>query len=102
MRMTRTTARTAVAGAAALGVLLTAAPASAAVGPYSRGTVGERETVCAEVLTLRRTAPHGAWDGDLVRGQTFLVESGAGGEWIYGFAYGDINRRGWVQNGWFC
>jgi hypothetical protein len=39
--------------------------------------------------------------GTLYRGQTFLVEQ-AGGDWVYGFAYGDINRRGWVQNGWFC
>jgi hypothetical protein len=101
MRLTRTAARAGVAVAVAFGTLLTAVPASADIGPYNRGTVGERETVCAEVLTLRRTAPHGAWDGDLVRGQTFLVESGSG-EWIYGFAYGDINRRGYVQNGWFC
>lgn len=101
MRFTRATARAGVAGAVALGTLLTAAPASADIGPLARGTVGERETICADSLTLRRTAPHGAWDGDLRRGQTFFVESGSG-EWLYGFAYGDLNRRGWVQNGWFC
>ncbi|WP_432102071.1 hypothetical protein [Streptomyces sp. bgisy091] len=77
-------------------VLMTASPAGAA-----DGTVGQRETVCAQDLFVRVTAPHGAWMGTLYRGQTFLVEQG-GGDWVYGFAYGDINRRGWVQNGWFC
>ncbi|MFC8230323.1 hypothetical protein [Streptomyces sp. NPDC057287] len=77
-------------------VLMTASPAGAA-----DGTVGKRETVCAQDLFVRVTAPHGAWMGTLSRGQTFLVEEG-GGDWVYGFAYGDINRRGWVQNGWFC
>jgi hypothetical protein len=23
-------------------------------------------------------------------------------EWVYGFAYGNVNAHGWVQNGWFC
>ncbi|MFG2593935.1 hypothetical protein [Streptomyces sp. NPDC048438] len=77
-------------------VLTAASPAGAA-----DGTVGKRETVCAQDLFVRVTAPHGAWMGTLYRGQTFLVEEG-GGDWVYGFAYGDINRRGWVQNGWFC
>ncbi|MEU1125852.1 hypothetical protein ABZ371_20360 [Streptomyces sp. NPDC005899] len=77
-------------------LLVTAGPAGAA-----DGTVGQRETVCAQDLAVRVTAPHGAWMGTLYRGQTFLVEKG-GGDWVYGFAYGDINRRGWVQNGWFC
>ncbi|MFJ3582955.1 hypothetical protein ACIPPS_12115 [Streptomyces sp. NPDC090127] len=92
----RTSATAALALAATLTLTLTATPASAA-----DGTVGQRETVCAEDLFVRVTAPHGAWMGTLYRGQTFLVEKD-GGDWVYGFAYGDINRRGWVQNGWFC
>lgn len=67
---------------------------------YSNGTVGVRETVCATDLYVR-TDPGGAWMGTLYKGQTFLVESKQSG-WAYGFAYGDINRRGWVQDGWFC
>ncbi|MET8125261.1 hypothetical protein ABZV67_45275 [Streptomyces sp. NPDC005065] len=50
------------------------------------------------------SCPHGsrrAWTGTLYKGQTFTVESKQGG-WAYGFAYGDINRHGWVQDGWFC
>lgn len=96
--MTRTRTRTftalllALAGATAL----PAGPAAAA-----DGRAGVRETVCAQDLYVRTTAPHGAWMGTLYRGQTFLVEQ-AGGDWVHGFAYGDINRRGWVQNGWFC
>ncbi len=86
--------------AAALGLALTAGltvtPALAA-----DGDVGERETVCATDLFVWVTAPHGAWMGTLHKGQTILVER-VNGDWVYGFAYGDINRRGWVQNGWFC
>jgi hypothetical protein len=76
-------------------LLALAGPASAA-----NGTVGVRETVCAQDLYVR-TAPVGAWMGTLSQGQTFLVEE-VDGSWVYGFAYGDINRHGWVQNGWFC
>jgi hypothetical protein len=39
--------------------------------------------------------------GTLTTGQTFTVESTEPG-WDYGFAYGNINRHGWVQAGWFC
>lgn len=87
----------------ALALTLAAAFAALATGPAAAadGTVGQRETVCAQDLFVRVTAPNGAWMGTLYRGQTFLVEQG-GGDWVYGFAYGDINRRGWVQNGWFC
>ncbi len=35
--------------------------------------------------------------GTLYHGQTFLVESKKSG-----WAYGDINRHVWVQDGWFC
>ncbi|MEU6405778.1 hypothetical protein [Streptomyces sp. NPDC046985] len=66
----------------------------------ANGTVGVRETVCAQDLFVR-TDPGGAWTGTLSKGQTFLVESKQSG-WAYGFAYGDINRHGWVQDGWFC
>lgn len=83
-------------GAAATALLATTAtPAQAA-----NGQVGVRETVCAQTLDVR-TQPLGAWMGTLYRGQTFLVEQ-LDGSWVYGFAYGDINRHGWVQNGWFC
>lgn len=87
------------AGAAVLagGTLLGAAtPATALSG----GTVGQRETVCAQDLAVR-TDPGGAWLGTLFQGQTFLVERLSGG-WAFGFAYGHINHRGWVQDGWFC
>ncbi|AJE86560.1 MULTISPECIES: hypothetical protein [Streptomyces] len=84
----------AVLGAAAL-LLGSATSAQAA-----NGTIGERETVCATDLFVR-TQPVGAWMGTLHQGQTFLVESKQG-SWVYGFAYGDVNRKGWVQDGWFC
>ena len=61
-----------------------------------------RETICADSLYFR-TAPHdGAFDGNMWRPQTFRVEGPRVGNYIYGFAYGEINRYGWVQDGWFC
>ncbi|MFD5030321.1 hypothetical protein ACFVWX_24385 [Streptomyces sp. NPDC058220] len=94
--MTRHLARATCALSLALAATFLTTPAQAA-----NGTVGQREAVCANDLFVRVTAPHGAWMGTLTRGQTFLVEQ-VNGDWVYGFAYGDINRRGWVQNGWFC
>ncbi len=81
---------------ALLAVLATPATARAV-----NGTIGERETVCASDLFVR-TEPNGAWMGTLYQGQTFLVEGPRSGGYVYGFAYGHINRRGWVQDGWFC
>ncbi|MCX5316062.1 hypothetical protein OHA03_35805 [Streptomyces sp. NBC_00154] len=78
-----------------LGVGLTAAPAQAA-----NGIPGVRMTVCADSLYVR-TDPGGAWMGTLSYPQTFDVKS-VSGDWVYGFAYGNVNRNGWVQNGWFC
>lgn len=82
--------------AVAVSVAVVAAGPAQAAG----GRIGVRETVCADSLSVR-TEPLGAWMGTLYRPQTFLVERINGG-WVYGFAYGDINRRGWVQDGWFC
>jgi hypothetical protein len=84
-----------ILSAATLAMVVSAVPASA-----DNGTVGERETVCAESLAVR-TAPVGAWMGTLTHPQTFLVKE-VRGDWVYGFAYGHVNRNGWVQNGWFC
>ena len=93
-RSTRVTAGLLVAVVAA--ALAMPTPAQAA-----DGTIGERETVCASDLFVR-TQPVGAWMGTLYQGQTFLVEGPRSGGYVYGFAYGHINRRGWVQDGWFC
>ncbi|MFG3200083.1 hypothetical protein ACGFYT_28595 [Streptomyces sp. NPDC048208] len=95
MSAPRTVRFAALVAAVGAVLLLGSAPAQAA-----NGTVGTRETVCAQDLFVR-TEPLGAWMGTLSKGQTFLVESKQSG-WAYGFAYGDINRRGWVQDGWFC
>lgn len=91
----RTARAVAAVGALTAGLLMAAYPAQAA-----NGTIGQRETVCAQDLYVR-TDPGGAWTGTLYKGQTFTVESKQSG-WAYGFAYGDINRHGWVQDGWFC
>lgn len=97
MTTKRRSARAAAVAAAAATALvaLLSAPAAAA-----DGTPGQRETVCAESLSVR-TQPGGAWMGTLSHPQTFAVERISGG-WAYGFAYGHVNRHGWVQDGWFC
>ncbi|GGR76356.1 hypothetical protein GCM10010169_20630 [Micromonospora fulviviridis] len=89
--------RLAAAGVAAV-LAVTALPTAAHA---ANGTIGQRETVCATDLFVR-TDPNGAWMGTLYRGQTFLVEGPRSGGYVYGFAYGHVNRRGWVQDGWFC
>jgi hypothetical protein len=86
-----------LAGALAVGVLLTPGTAANA----ANGRIGVRETVCAESLFVR-TEPLGAWMGTLHNPETFLVEGPRSGGYVYGFAYGHINRHGWVQDGWFC
>ncbi|WNI14542.1 hypothetical protein [Actinacidiphila sp. ITFR-21] len=90
------------ASVSAVCAVLTASALLAVAGPAEAagGTVGVRETVCAQDLYVR-TEPVGAWMGTLYQGETFLVEE-VDGSWVYGFAYGRINRHGWVQNGWFC
>jgi hypothetical protein len=82
--------------AVAVAVVLVPTAASAA-----NGRIGVRETVCAQDLFVR-TSPGGAWMGTLHTPETFLVEGPRSGGYIYGFAYGHINRHGWVQDGWFC
>jgi hypothetical protein len=82
-------------------VVLMCLATSAVPAAAADGSVGVRETVCADTLFVRTTAG-GAWTGTLYHGQTFLVEGPTSGGYIYGFAYGYINRHGWVQNGWFC
>ncbi|SCL47958.1 hypothetical protein [Micromonospora chersina] len=89
-------ARLGVAAAMAVALLAVSSPAQAA-----NGTIGVRETVCAESLFVR-TEPLGAWMGTLYAGQTFLVKGPRSGGYVYGFAYGHVNRNGWVQDGWFC
>lgn len=89
----------AAALAAAVVVAPSAAQAEVSVAACSNAVVGYRQVVCAQTLAVR-TAPGGAWMGELTQGQSFQVEQVSGG-WVYGFAYGHINRHGWVQNGWF-
>ncbi|MEU9825263.1 hypothetical protein [Micromonospora chersina] len=89
-------ARLGIAAATAVALLAVSSTARAA-----DGTIGVRETVCAESLFVR-TEPLGAWMGTLYAGQTFLVKGPRSGGYVYGFAYGHVNRNGWVQDGWFC
>lgn len=61
-----------------------------------------RRTVCAQDLYVR-DAPAGILIGTLYNGQSMNVERySPSGQWAYGFAYGHVNKYGWVQNGYFC
>jgi hypothetical protein len=91
----------AVALPAIASVSLREGESEAAMSTLANGTIGERETVCATDLYVRTDPGTGAWMGTLYKGQTFLVERRSGGS-VYGFAYGNINRRGWVTDGYFC
>ncbi|MCS0637340.1 hypothetical protein NX801_17045 [Streptomyces sp. LP05-1] len=94
-----------VASVAAL-LLAPVSPAHAA-GPYTYAMaqhIGSRLTICAQDLDVRHSRG-GAGFNQLHSGQTFTVEGvdgEFGSEWVYGFAYGNVNARGYVQNGWFC
>ncbi|MBV1852733.1 hypothetical protein [Catellatospora tritici] len=90
--------RRAALAAALVAAMVTAVPAPALA---ANGRIGVRETVCAQSLFVR-TDPGGAWMGTLYQGETFTVQGPRSGGYIYGFAYGHVNRHGWVQDGWFC
>lgn len=66
----------------------------------AQGRIGQREAVCAKSLTLR-DVPGGAVQGTLGTGESFQVQS-RHGEWVRGFAYGNVNKVGYVLDGWFC
>ncbi|MFC7757594.1 hypothetical protein ACFQY4_05660 [Catellatospora bangladeshensis] len=41
-------------------------------------------------------------DGHPLRGTDVPGQGPRSGGYVYGFAYGHVNRNGWVQDGWFC
>ncbi len=80
-----------VAGLATAGLVAVSAPAQAAA-----------ETVCAQDLYVRQTAA-GVVIGTLYYGDHFAVSRySPSRQWVYGHAYGNVHKDGWVQNGWFC
>lgn len=93
--------------ASAVAILLGAATPAYAGGPHvwaSGGSIGKRLTVCAQDLGVRHSRGGNPF-ASLANGQTFTVENvdqEFGSEWVYGFAWGNVNAHGYVQNGWFC
>jgi hypothetical protein len=101
MSITRFAVRGAIAAVAlTISLLVLTRPTPSAQA--ANGRIGVRETVCAESLYFRKAPQDGAYDGELHYPETFLVEGPKVGEYIKGFAYGGINRRGWVRDGYFC
>ncbi|MFP8940381.1 hypothetical protein ACLIYM_02950 [Streptomyces fenghuangensis] len=93
--------------ALATALLLGLSTPAHAGGPYvwaPAGSIGKRLTICAQDLGVRHSKG-GTPFAHLTSGQTFTVEHvdlEFGSEWVYGFAWGNVNARGYVQNGWFC
>jgi hypothetical protein len=92
-----------------IGISLSAAPVANAGGPYRYASGQDaadqvRLTVCATDLGVRHTRG-GTPFNYLHHPQTFTVkgvDAEFGSEWVYGFAWGNVNAHGYVQNGWFC
>ena len=96
-RLRLAAAGTALAAAAV--VLTPALTPTAVAWPVS---VQEVRQVCARDLYVRATAA-GVVIGTLYRGENFDVERySPSRQWVYGHAYGNVHKDGWVQNGWFC
>jgi hypothetical protein len=88
--------------AAACAVAASAITVSAAAVPASATTIQTVRTVCARDLYVRAT-PAGVVIGTLYYGDHFDVyRYSPSGDWVYGHAYGNVHKDGWVQNGWFC
>ena len=91
-KLSRAAAATAIA-ASAIATTLAAAPAASASTTYM---------VCAQDLYVRDTAA-GVVIGTLYYGHHMRVDRySPSRQWAYGYAYGHVNKYGWVQNGWFC
>jgi hypothetical protein len=97
--VTAAACRAALAMLVSVPALAVASTTLASSAVADAGTPGQRETVCAKTLAVRTGS--NAWLGELRRGQTFRVER-VDGHWAYGFAYGQINHKGKVEDGWFC
>lgn len=61
-----------------------------------------RRTVCADTLIVRGGGAPGYYVGELHRGDTFLVTRDAGDVFVYGFAYGHVNKWGHVMKKYLC
>jgi hypothetical protein len=99
--------RVVLATVAAAGLTLSMNPAALAGGPYlwaNHDYIGKRFIVCADSLAVRHSKGGPAF-AYLHKNQTFTVENPGteefGGEWVYGFAWGTVHSRGYVENGWF-
>ncbi|MFD3611181.1 hypothetical protein ACFWXA_24490 [Streptomyces atroolivaceus] len=108
----RRVARCAVLGGSLTAVLtalmLTVTQSAAYAGGPHRwaqySDVGQRLTVCAQTLDVR-SSYGGTPFAQLTSGQSFTVYQNYaefGSEYVRGFAWGNVNAEGYVQNGWFC
>jgi hypothetical protein len=89
---------------ATVATVLTSTAIALAVLPTATAAAATNTTreVCAQSLYVR-AAPAGVVIGTLFTGDNFNVErSDASGIWLFGHAYGNVHKDGWVENGWFC
>lgn len=82
-------------------VVLAATGAGALVAAPS-ATATDAATVCAQNLYVRYI-PQGVVIGTLYKGDHFAIDHySPTRQYVYGHAYGNVHKDGWVQNGWFC
>jgi hypothetical protein len=83
------------------GLFLSALLATTLISTPS-ASAGTRRDICATSLYVR-DAPAGVVQGTLYRGQSMYVDQySPSGSYAHGFAYGYVNKWGWVLNGYFC
>ncbi len=83
------------------GVFLSAMLATTLISAPS-ASAASRRTICAQSLYVRDN-PAGIVIGTLYYGQSMYVDGySSSGTYAHGFAYGYVNKWGWVLNGHFC
>jgi hypothetical protein len=86
----------------AAGLASAALAVSAAVTFAPVASAGTTYAICATDLYVR-TQPAGVIVGTLYHGDHFeLSRYSPSGDWAEGYAMGHVDKRGWVQAGWFC
>lgn len=69
--------------------------------PHGDIRVQGLRSICANSVSVRNEPGGSIVYGTLYGGQSFN-EYGRSGAWSYGYAYGSVNREGWVLTQYLC
>ena len=85
---------TALGLTAAVGIGAASVPAAS----MAKATQKSKHTVIATSTYTFHKGPATGFDGTLFQGNTFKVTKiSKSGDWVYGYAYGHVNRNAWVK-----